>query len=1127
MPSSRNVVEDSHRVEVERLLTSAVEEEVRRSGGRTDGTVLLGRARASLEQITGAAAEEYAAYVRALEEADDGVTPLSERLSRRRLGAPALVTAVSAVAAFGADLGLGTSAGTALGAGAAVAVAGSAATVAKLTGGHWPAAHRRAALRGRPGGPEQLRLQWLTAVEVRGIRPFLDQYRMTTAAARRPAAAGGRSGGTAPAAPDRSRTPRLRGTDRSAAARRRSVLERSFRHLPEADGPFAGRHTQLTRIAQWVQQARASTETRATVVVLHGPAGAGRTMLAVRAAHHLRDQFRGACLVDLRGDSPGQPPLPTRDALLHLLNRLGAPRDQLLFRERGTPEQHVQRLVELYHRHLTDLPVTLVLDDASDAEQVRTLIPERSESLVLVTARTPLALPDGIGAWVHELPVGPLDGPGAEELLRASAGDPAGMGPYDAQAFARIGRLCGRLPLALRIAGSSLGDRSPGSLAADLSAVTVPGAPGAGQDGPAAGAPPLDPVERALWLRYADQPEEARRLLRRLALVGRASLGSAAAAALLGPADQPTGAAGEPGERAAGRHLAALARAGLLQHVRGDRYRLHDLVRSFAQARLLDEEEPGERVAAQERLIRSYAELADSVIRLVDGKTSTRADRFDGHGFTSLDAALRWLDDESSFITAALRHTEGVDQSAVLHLLGALCDYCLLRGDLYRLGELSDLAQAAGRGLLTRSVQWRTGVAARQLGELDRARTTLASVVDLYFEAHHEAGAARALRDLGITLHHQGRLSEAADRLREALRVQSGEELRADRAWTLHALGAVERDQARLGEALELLREALELHRESESVHGQAWAHFQLGQAHLRLGDVPGAEEQLRQALEAYGRTRDPRGEAWALTQLARARLVDQAATAAVDQLRQALSRHRENEDARGEAWTLYYLGQALEDRGDHDSAVRELERARTMFSRMRDVYGLACTRHHSARVTRDLRAAQTGSLRNSGFARQLLQDARQDFHRVGVAHGEAWSCLELAVIDAGNGRAVQALELADEAAALFTGYGDRRGQTWARFLRCTLLPFASAGGSVIGAAVAQEELAELRRDLRANREAGWAQDPSLENYAEAFELVLERGVEPETGWQAWQLGMVPSRRSREVMAVLPAPAPG
>ncbi|MFE1292082.1 tetratricopeptide repeat protein [Streptomyces sp. NPDC058751] len=1058
---------DGHRAEAERLLVRAVEEEVRRSGGRTEGGALLSRARASLDAMAQTAAEEYAAYTRALDESEAGRQTFGQRFAREGSGTPLLVAAVGALAAVAADLALGTGTGTALGTGATVAVAGAAATVLKVTAAHVPAASRRAGVLGQPGGPEQLRLQWLTALDVRGVRPFLDQQRVLSATT------GARKG-----------APQLRRTDKSAAARRRSVLEQSFGQLPEQEGPFTGRRTELSRIARWVHAARASTETKPTVVVLHGAPGSGRSTLAVRAAHALKDQFRGACVVDLRGDSPDDPPLTTRDALLHLLNRLGAPREQLLFRERSSQDQQVKRLSELYHQHLTGLPVTIVLEDASDAEQVRALVPERSESLVLVTAREPLDLPDGLSAWVHRLPVEALDAAGSEELLSAAAQDASG--PYDAESSERIRELCGGLPLALRVAGSSLGPRTPRALAGDLAAYG-----------------PVEPVERVLWLRYTDQSDTARRLLRRLALAGRASLGAAAAASLLAT-DEPE----------AVRHLTALSRAGLIDHVRGSRYRLHDLVRTFAAARLLDEEEAAERTAAQERLIVNHAELADSVIRLVDGRTSTRADRFGPHGFTSLDAALRWLDDESSFITAALRHAEGVDQAAVLHLLGALCDYCLLRGDLYRLGEISELAQAVDQGLLVRSVQWRTGIAARQLGELDKARTTLAAVVDLYLEAHHDAGAARALCSLGITLHHQGALVEAAAKLQEAMDLQASPGLAADRAWTMHALAAVERDRSRLGQALGLLTEALVLHRESGSLHGEAWTHFHLGQLGLRMGDVPRAERELREALDLYGRTRDARGEAWALTQLARARLVGGDPSAAVDGLRQAASRHRENEDARGEAWTVYYLGQSLEETGSLDQAVRELERSRTMFSRMRDVYGLACARHHSARVTRDQRAAQTGSLRNSGFARQLLVDARADFQRIGVAHGEAWTCLELAVVDAGNARTQQALSLCDEAVGLFASYGDRRGEDWARFLRCTLLPYAAPGGHEVGAAVALEELSQLSRAGHPTRDGG------LDDFAEAYRLLLERGVDLDAGWQAWRLGMVPGRHARDVMGV-------
>ncbi|KUN98512.1 tetratricopeptide repeat protein [Streptomyces caeruleatus] len=1058
---------DSHRAEAERLLGRAVEEEVRRSGGRVDGPVLLSRARGALDAMATAAAEEYEAYTRALDEAEAGRLTFGQRFAREGGATPLMVAGVAAVAAAVSDLALGTGAGTALGAGVTVGVVGAAATVVKVAGTHLPAAHHRAGAVGQPGGPQQLRLQWLTALEVRGIRPYLDQQRVLSVST------GPKQSG-----------PRLRGADKSAAARGRSVLEQSFGQLPEPMGPFAGRRQEMTRIRQWVQAARASTETKPTVVVLHGAPGGGRTALAVRAAHDLKDQFRGACVVDLRGDTTEEAPLSTRDALLHLLNRLGAPREQLLFRERSSADQQVKRLSELYHQHLAGLPVTVVLDDASDAAQVRTLVPERSDSLVLVTAREPLDLPADLAARVHQLPVEPLDAAGAEELLSAAAEDSSA--PYDAESADLIRRLCGGLPLALRIAGSSLGPRSPRTLATDLGAYG-----------------PVEPVERVLWLRYTDQSEAARRLLRRLALAGRASLGAAAAAALLAT-----------DEAEATRHLQALSRSGLIDQVRGNRYRLHDLVRAFAHARLLDEEEAAERTAAQERLIVNYADLAESVLRLVDGNMSTRSDRFSPHGFTSLDDALRWLDDESSFITAALRHAEDVNQAAVLSLLGALCDYCLLRGDLYRLGEISELAQAVDQGLLVRSVQWRTGIAARQLGELDKARTTLTSVVDLYMEAHHDAGAARALCSLGITLHHQGNLTEAVAKLREALDLQSPPQLATDRAWTMHALAAVERDRGRVPEAMALLTESLVLHRAGESVHGEAWAHFQLGQLSLRRGDVPRAESELREALELYGRTRDARGEAWAMTQLARARLVAGDPSTAVDGLRQAAARHRDNEDARGEAWSVYYLGQALEETGSLDVAVRELERSRTMFSRMQDVYGLACARHHSARVTRDQRAVQTGSLKNSGFARQLLVDARANFQRIGVAHGEAWTCLELAVVDAGNARTPQALALCDDAVALFTSYGDRRGEDWARFLRCTLLPYAAPGGVEVGTAVAQEELAQLRRDGHALR------DGKLGDYLEAYQLLLERGVDLEAGWQAWRLGMVPDRHAREVMGV-------
>lgn len=1106
MASTVTALTDRQRAEVERLLRRAVEEEVRRSDGRIDGRQLIHRARSSLLEILRPAQEEYHVYQRA--ERESAPRRLADRFGRRSMTG-AIAAAVAASVAALLLLGGGeSSSAAAFGGAAVVALAALAGFILAGVLSHVWSAQRQAGTRHQPGGVDQLRLAWLTAVEVRGIRPYLDQQR-AVALRRDPLPSGKR---------ETARRTHSRPKDRSSAARARTALTKSFDQLPERAEPLIGRHAELSRISQWVNRDRARADTRPTVVVLHGPAGAGRTTLAGHAAYELRELFRGACLVDLRGQS--QDPLPTRDALLHLMNRLGAPQDQLLFRD-GTAsreqdtageEAGLRRLTEHYRRHLTGLPVIIILDDATDPEQVRTLIPERSDSLVLVTASQPLRLDPDLPASVHQLAVGGLEAAPAEQLLRslATAGGShqgagslspgSGPGPYDEHAWRKIVELCEGRPLLLRLAGAALDQRTPATLADDLD-IYGPSATG------------LDAADRVLRMRYADQPEDIRRLLRRLAIAGRASLGASAAAALL-----------DVGQEEGARRLNELTEAGLVHRVRGSRYRLHDLVRRFARARLVDEESEEERAAAEERLIRAYAELADTVIRLVDGKTSTRADVLPAaageHGFTSVDAALRWLDDESSFITATLRYAGGqVDRRVVLDLLGALCDYCLLRGDLYRLGELNDLTQAVGQGLLSRSVQWRTGVAARQLGDLDKARRTLSSVVSLYQEAQHGAGTARALRDLGITLQQQGQLREASGKLREALELQQGERLAGDRAWTLHALATVERECGRLGVARGMLADALTLHRASGSVHGEAWTRYQLGQALLSGGETAEAERELRAALHLYGQSSDPRGQAWALTDLGRVRLHETEATAAAEQLRSALSQHRDNEDARGEAWTLYYLGHALEEGGDGNRAVQTLERARTMFSRMRDTYGLACARHHCARVTRDLRAQSTGNLRNSGFARQLLVDARRDFQRAGVAHGEAWSALELAVIDAGNERLPQALELAGEALALFTeGYGegvpDARGADWAAFLRCTLLPLASPGGSEVGVAVAQEELAQLlssRHPLR---------DPSVTDAAHSYAVMLERGQGPAEGWSAWRLGMVPGRGARDVLSL-------
>ncbi|CAM5738788.1 hypothetical protein SHIRM173S_04720 [Streptomyces hirsutus] len=810
---------DSHRADAERLLARAVEEEVRRSGGRTDGKVLLSRARGALDTMARTAAEEYEAYTRALDDAAAGQLTFRQRYAREGAGTPLLVAGVAGATAVVTDLFLGTGTGTALGAGVAVGMAGAAATVVKVVGAHVPAAHHRAGAVSQPGGPEQLRLQWLTALEVRGIRPFLDQQRMLAAS-------------TGP----QQTGPRLRGADKSAAARGRNVLEQSFGQLPQPVGTFAGRRREMAQIRQWVQAARATTRTLPTVVVLHGAPGSGRTTLAVRAAHDLKDYFRGACVVDLRADSPGEAPLSTRDALLHLLNRLGAPREQLLFRERSSPDQQVGRLSELYHQHVTGMPVTVVLDDAADPQQVRTLLPERSDSLVLVTSRAPLR------------PAGRPAGPGPPAA--GGGARPGGLGGAPGRRRAGLVRALRRRvrrpdPGTVRRAAAGAADRR------FLAGCALAACAGLGPERLRPGRPGRARPVAAL---HRPAGDTGRRLLRRLALAGRVSLGAAAAAAVLGT-----------DEAEARRHLEALSRTGLLTPVRQGRYRLHDLVRAFALARLLDEEDPAERAAAQERLIVNYAELADSVLRLVDGNMSNagplRPVRLHVAGRGAALAGRRVELHHGGTAARGGRRPEGGAEPPrrPVRLLPAARRPVPAR-------EINELAQAVDEGLLVRSVQWRTGIAARQLGELDKARTTLTSVVGPV-----PGGASRRGGRAGPDLagHHAAPPGQSDGGVGAAA---GGDGPAACRAPAGHRPGV---DDARAGRGGT---------RPGPAVRGPGPAHrvagaaprgrvrarpgvgaLQLGQLNLRMGDVPRAETVLRTALELYGRTRDARGEAWAL----------------------------------------------------------------------------------------------------------------------------------------------------------------------------------------------------------------------------------------------------------------------
>ena len=186
------------------------------------------------------------------------------------------------------------------------------------------------------------------------------------------------------------------------------------------------------------------------VVVLSGPPGAGKTMLALSVAHSLRSRFPdGQLYVQLDGGSAQH--RAAGEVLRDVLRGLGAAPASI-------PQSPGQR-VALYRSWLTGRRVLVLADDAYSARQVAPLLPPASGCALIVTSRSRLSGLTGAGLVL----VDSLDCGDAVELLSRIVG-PERVAAEPAAAD-RLVTACGLLPLAVRIASAMLAARPGWSLA--------------------------------------------------------------------------------------------------------------------------------------------------------------------------------------------------------------------------------------------------------------------------------------------------------------------------------------------------------------------------------------------------------------------------------------------------------------------------------------------------------------------------------------------------------------------------------------------------------------------------------------------------------------------------------------
>ncbi|MFE9691894.1 BTAD domain-containing putative transcriptional regulator [Micromonospora sp. NPDC005806] len=450
------------------------------------------------------------------------------------------------------------------------------------------------------------------------------------------------------------------------------------------------------------------------VVAVTGLPGTGKTTLALRAAHEIRHRFPDGCLyADLRGNTadPAQPGA-VLGAFLRALGVTG----------KAIPAT-VEERAALYRSVLADRTMLVMLDSAADAPQVRPLLPPGPSS-ALITSTTDLhGLP---GAAVVALDVLPVDD-GVNLLAGLAGTDRIGR---ETAAAAEVVELCGRLPLALRIAGVRLAEREAMTVARlrdrlrderrRLDELSL------GE---------LD-VRSTFTVGFERLRPPAARLL---AVLSRTSLRS------FGMWDETT----EP-------LLEQLCRAQLLAADPGGRVRMHDLIRLHARERT--EVTTAELVAWYARFL-AYAERADAALPC---KVYPVADVE-----SPLDAwdAVGWFEAERENLAAAVRDLLRLDAVDLAGRLAAtMGNFAMMRSE--HLPEYADclrsvLDRQADLRLPTRlSLQLGLGTTYRVL---DRHAEALPLLRAVQRDSRGALVAHRiaALQGYSLCCRHLGRLRQA------------------------------------------------------------------------------------------------------------------------------------------------------------------------------------------------------------------------------------------------------------------------------------------------------------------------------------------------------------------------------
>ncbi|MEV6285636.1 BTAD domain-containing putative transcriptional regulator [Kribbella sp. NPDC051770] len=597
--------------------------------------------------------------------------------------------------------------------------------------------------------------------------------------------------------------------------------------LPADHRAFSGRKADLVDAVRNLDR----EDGRASVAVITGMAGVGKTTFAVHLAHRFTSRYPdGQLYLDLRGFASGAELVAPEDALRSLLEALDVPTETI-------PKDLAGRAA-MFRTLLSGRRILLLLDNAKNAEQVRPLLPGEATSLVLITSRdrlTSLLVTDDADLITLDV----LDPAEARTFLVGKLG--ARRVNAEPEAADEILRRCGRLPLAISLV-TARAIVNPGF---SLAAIAAELSHGDGLDA----FEDLDgPDVRSVFSwSYHALSADAARLFRVMCPAPWPRYDLTGAASLIGLPVSETR-----------RLIAELSRVNLITEERPGEFAFHDLVRAYG----VEKAAAGDAQERHDALVRALNHTLHTArgaaVLLNPGRRPLQElpllDDVTVRPIEDREAAWAWFATAAPVIGTCQRLAAeaGLDEY-VGQLAWTLNTYLLRSGQWVEMLGVYEQALAAATRLddqyLIANASMVAGKTETWLHRYEAADLHLNRAIAGFHSVGRTTEEANAIDSLGNLRSFQGRSAEAIAQFRRAV------ELSADVRSRASALNNLANEYNTTGEyavAVPLSRQAVALWDGADDQHALANGWDTLGTSHRGLGHYEEAAGCYRQAFESF-----------------------------------------------------------------------------------------------------------------------------------------------------------------------------------------------------------------------------------------------------------------------------------